>query len=70
MKVNEIRELSNEEIIARLNDARQELMNLRFQLAIGGLTDHTRLRHTRRTIARLQTVLKEREMAADQEEEV
>ncbi len=69
MKPSEIRELSTEEIRASVNDAREELMNFRFQMAIGGLTDHTRLSHTRRTIARMLTILSEREWAVDQEGE-
>lgn len=60
MKPSEIRNLSTDEIQSRLNDAREELMNLRFQMAIGGLTDYTRLRYTRREIARLLTMLNER----------
>jgi large subunit ribosomal protein L29 len=67
MKLAEIRALSTDEIKARLNDTREELMKLRFQLATGGLTDHTRLSQTRRTIARLLTVIQERQ-AAEQEE--
>jgi large subunit ribosomal protein L29 len=60
MKSAEIRALSTEAIEARLNDAKEELMNLRFQQATGELTDYTRLRYTRRTIARLSTILNER----------
>ena len=60
MKPSEIRALSDNELIARLNEAREELMKLRFQHATGELTDYTRLRHTRRTIARLLTILNER----------
>jgi large subunit ribosomal protein L29 len=60
MKTAEIRALSTEAIQARLNDAKEELMNLRFQQATGELTDFTRLRYTRLTIARLSTILKER----------
>ncbi len=60
MKPAEIRNLSSKEIQAKLNDAREEYMNLRFQMAIGGLKDYTRLRITRREIARLLTVLRER----------
>jgi large subunit ribosomal protein L29 len=56
-----LRELSVGELETRLNDAREELMNLRFQQATGELTDHTRLRFTRRQIARLLTILGERE---------
>jgi len=44
-------------------------MNLRFQMAMGGLTDYTRLRFTRRNIARFMTVLNEREMSAGKESE-
>ena len=69
MKVAEIRDLSTNEIRAKLDDTREELMNLRFQMAVGGLTDHTRLRYTRRTIARMLTILNEREDAAYQEGE-
>lgn len=68
MKVSEIRELSTAEIRAQLNDTREELMKLRFQKATGELTDHTRLSHTRRTIARFLTVLSER-VRAEQEGE-
>jgi large subunit ribosomal protein L29 len=60
MKTKEIRALGNDELRARLDDAREELMKLRFQMAVGGLTDFTRLRYTRRTIARMVTILKER----------
>jgi large subunit ribosomal protein L29 len=67
MKPAELRNLSVNEIRTKLNDTREELMNLRFQMAIGGLTDHTRLRQTRREIARLLTVLSELESAAQQE---
>ena len=69
MKTAEIRALTTDELRARLEDTRQELMNLRFQTVIGGLTDHTRLSYTRRTIARLLTVLRERELAEIQEGE-
>ncbi len=69
MKPAEVRNLSTDEIRSRLNDAREELMNLRFQMAIGGLTDFTRLRYTRRNIARLITIINERENTAQQEGE-
>lgn len=69
MKVSEIRALSDAELRTRLNDAREELMNLRFQQATGELTDHTRLRSTRRTIARMLTILNEREQSASMEGE-
>ena len=69
MKVSEIRALSDAELHSRLSDAREELMNLRFQQATGELTDFTRLRYTRRTIARLLTIIKEREQMAKMEGE-
>jgi large subunit ribosomal protein L29 len=65
MKPADVRNLSTNEIRAKLNDAREEYMNLRFQMAIGGLKDFTRLRYTRREIARLLTVINERSDAAE-----
>ncbi|HSK89269.1 MAG TPA: 50S ribosomal protein L29 [Anaerolineales bacterium] len=69
MKSQEIRNLTTQDIRTRLNDAREELMRLRFQQAMGGLTDFTRLRYTRRNIARFMTILNERERSESQEGE-
>jgi large subunit ribosomal protein L29 len=69
VKADKIRELSTQEILGRINDARDELLRLRFQQATGELTDHTRLRATRRQIARMMTILHEREYAAELEGE-
>ncbi len=69
MKSSEIRDLSTDALRARLNDTKEELMKLRFLQATGGLTDYTRLRYTRHTIARLATILKEREIAGETEGE-
>ena len=63
-KASQLRELSSDELSSRLADAREELMNLRFQQATGELTDFNRLRYTRRQIARIQTILRERELEA------
>jgi large subunit ribosomal protein L29 len=63
-KQKDYRSLSADELRAELTDARQELMNLRFQISSGELTDYTRLRHTRRMIARILTALSERERQA------
>ncbi|HEY3343589.1 MAG TPA: 50S ribosomal protein L29 [Anaerolineaceae bacterium] len=60
MKTSEIRLLSTDEISTRITDARNEMMNLRFQVVTGQLTDTSRLRVTRRNIARLETLLTER----------
>lgn len=64
MKAAEIRELSVEQIEAKLHDAKEELMKLRFQQATGELTDTSRLRQMRRDIARLSSVLTERQAAS------
>ncbi|MBN1373083.1 MAG: 50S ribosomal protein L29 [Anaerolineaceae bacterium] len=63
MKTAEMRLLSTSELEAKLADAREELMNLRFQVVNGQLTDTSRLKQTRRLIARFVTILAERESA-------
>ncbi len=65
MKTSEIRLLSVEELRSKLGDARQELMNLRFQVVTGQLTDTSRLKINRRLIARYETLLRERELAEE-----
>ena len=60
MNAKEVRELSTEEIRTKLINTRQELMNLRFQMVTGQLTDTTRFKVARRDIARLETVLSQR----------
>ena len=62
MKISEIRELSNEEINAKLKESKEELFNLRFQQATGNLEKPYRIRDVRHTVARLKTVLREREL--------
>lgn len=64
MLISEIRALATPEIEAKLDDAREELFKLRFQFRTGQLTDYSRLSVSRRTVARLATVLRERELAA------
>ena len=61
MKVKEIRELSTEDINAKWKETKEELFNLRFQQATGNLEKPSRIRDLRHTVARLKTVLKERE---------
>ncbi|HAD07089.1 MAG: 50S ribosomal protein L29 [Bellilinea sp.] len=67
MKTEQIRLMSTEELKAKLADARQELMNLRFQIVTGQLTDTSRLKQTRRLIARYMTILRERELSQQRE---
>jgi large subunit ribosomal protein L29 len=61
MKTAEIRLLGIEELKNKLADARHELMNLRFQVITGQLTDTSRLQQTRRLVARFETILREKE---------
>ena len=61
MKVKEIRELSTEEINKKLVETKEELFNLRFQQATGTLEKPSRIKDLRHTVARMKTVLKERE---------
>ena len=62
MKVKEIRELSTEDIEKKLVETKEELFNLRFQQATGNLEKPSRIRELRHTVARMKTVLKEREV--------
>ncbi len=64
MKTAEIRALETPEIQARLGDSREEYFRLRLQYATGQLTDHARLKLIRRDIARLSTIVRERQLAA------
>lgn len=63
MKVKEIRELTTEEINKKLVEAKEELFNLRFQQATGTLEKPSRIKDLRHTVARLKTVLRERELS-------
>lgn len=62
MKVEEIRALSNEEMRKRLEEAHQELFNLRFRLATRQLANHREIPRVKKKIARLKTILREREL--------
>jgi len=64
MKARDIHTMSTEEIKVRLNNAHEEFFNLRFQFTIGQLKNINRLTEVRRDIARLRTVLRERELAS------
>lgn len=63
MKVKEIRELTTEEINNKIKESKQELFNLRFQQATGNLEKPSRIRELRHTVARMKTVLRERELS-------
>ena len=59
---SEFRELNDDELRTRLTEAKEELFNLRFQLATGQLTNNRRISTVKRDIARIYTVLREREL--------
>jgi large subunit ribosomal protein L29 len=65
MKIYEIRELSTEDLKQRLKDETESLENLRFQRAVGQLENFKNIQNTRKLIARIHTVLKERETSKE-----
>jgi len=62
LKVSEIRALSNEALARQLEEAHQELFNLRFRLSTRQLVNHRELPRARHEIARLKTIIREREL--------
>jgi large subunit ribosomal protein L29 len=62
MKAKNIRDLSTVEIQTKVNELKDELFNLRFQLATGQLDNPMRIREVRKDIARAKTILREREL--------
>ncbi|MFE7131513.1 50S ribosomal protein L29 [Streptomyces sp. NPDC057638] len=64
-KASELRELGNEELVAKLREAKEELFNLRFQAATGQLENHGRLKAVRKDIARIYTLMHERELGIE-----
>lgn len=67
MLINEIREKSNQELYQEIDTLKEELFNLRFQLATGQLTNTARIKTVRKTIARIKTVITERSYNEQQE---
>ena len=59
---SELRELNDEELVLRLRESKEELFNLRFQMATGQLDNNRRLRTVKHDIARIYTVMREREL--------
>ena len=62
ISAGDLRELTDEDLITKLRESKEELFNLRFQTATGQLTNNHRLRTVRQEIARIYTVLREREL--------
>ena len=62
-KSKELRDLNSEELIVKLNDFKSELFSLRFQLATGQLENTARIKMVKKDIARVMTVMRERQLA-------
>jgi large subunit ribosomal protein L29 len=63
LKVEEIRALGAEELAKRLEEAHQELFNLRFRLATKQLVNHREVSRVKKEIAKLKTIIREKELA-------
>ena len=64
LKSQEIRDLSHEEMVKKLEETKEELFNLRFQNATGQLDNYKRIRELKRDVARIKTVMRQQEIAA------
>ena len=62
MKIEELRKLTTEELQTKIKESKEELFNLRFQQATGSLEKPVRLRELRRQVARMKTIIREREL--------
>ena len=62
MKVNKLRDLSTEELTKKVDSLKEELFNLRFQMATGQLENPMKIKEIRKDIAKAKTVLREREI--------
>ena len=66
-KTAELRELADDQLLERAEAAKEELFNLRFQLATGQLDDSSSIKKVRHEIARIATVMRERDIEADRD---
>ena len=62
MKISELRELSDKELKEKISQCKAELFNLRFSQATGSLEQPSRIRELRKAVARMKTILREREL--------
>ena len=69
-KATELRQLGDEDLVGKLREAKEELFNLRFQAATGQLENNTRLKTVRKDIARIYTLMHERELGIETVESV
>ena len=65
MTNKEIRELSTEELMKKIEENKEELFNLRFSQATGSLEKPSRIRELRKEVARMKTIIRERELKKD-----
>lgn len=66
MKAADIRQISDDELAQRLSDSADDLFRLKFQLISGQLQNHRRIREVKRELARMKTIIRERELQANQ----
>ena len=66
VKNSEIRELTNEEITKKIDECKEELFNLRFSQATGNLEKPSRIKELRKLVARMKTILRERELGMEE----
>lgn len=62
VKTKELREMSNEQLIKKISECKEELFNLRFSQATGNLEKPSRLRELKKQVAQMKTILREREL--------
>ena len=65
MKKADIKSLTNAELISKLSELKSELFNLRFSLATGNLPNNSQIKNVKKEIARIKTILREREIKAE-----
>ncbi len=65
MKATELRDLTEGELLGKLDESYEEILNLRFNMSIGQQRDNNRLREVKQDVARLKTILRERQLAAE-----
>ncbi|MFQ6749941.1 MAG: 50S ribosomal protein L29 [Clostridia bacterium] len=65
MKKADIKSLTNAELISKLSELKSELFNLRFSLATGNLPNNSQIKNVKKEIARIKTILRERELKAE-----
>ena len=66
VKNSEIRDLTNEEITKKIDECKEELFNLRFSQATGNLEKPSRIKELRKLVARMKTILRERELGMEE----